>query len=44
MDSMSEQQLQKQLQKMWFWLNNYTGNNIFLLFFKKDIEYIINKV
>lgn len=44
MDSMSEQESQKQLYKMRFLLNNYTGNNIFLIFFKRDIEYIINKV
>lgn len=29
---------------MRFWLNNYTENNILPTFFKKDIEYIINKV
>lgn len=44
MDNMSEQQSQKQLQKMRFWLNNYTGSNVFLIFFKNDIEYLINKV
>lgn len=29
---------------MQFWLNNYTENNIFLIFFKEDIEYVTNRV
>ena len=40
MDSICEQQLQKQFQKMQFWLDNYMENNISLIFFKKkNIEY-----
>lgn len=45
MDSICEQQLQKQFQKMQFWLNNYMENNISLIFFKKkNIEYITDRV
>lgn len=38
MDSICEKQLQKYIEKTKFWLNNYTENNTFRIFFKRDIE------